>query len=141
MVKIYQQKAWCEMYPSFCSTLRHACPDAINLRIFLSLRIFSTPMDTLKCSNIIGWKQKFWEVDSCLSLGLIWMRFGTSDHIFNIQDVQLIIIFIHWRKFRWRTMFSVFLRVNVYLATSLRTYVLTIPFNMFYYIALKYGNF
>ena len=27
------------------------------------------------------------------------------------------------RKFRW-TMFSVFLRVNVYLATSLRTYVL-----------------
>jgi hypothetical protein len=35
-------------------------------------------------------------------------------------------------------MFSVFLRVNVYLATSLRTYVLTIPFNMFYYIALKY---
>jgi hypothetical protein len=44
------------------------------------------------------------------------------------------------RKFRW-TMFSVFLRVNVYLATSLRTYVLIIPFNMFYYIALKYGNF
>jgi hypothetical protein len=38
-------------------------------------------------------------------------------------------------------MFSVFLRVNVYLATSLRTYVLIIPFNMFYYIALKYGNF
>ena len=39
-------------------------------------------------------------------------------------------------------MFSVFLRVNVYLATSLRTYMfLTIPFNMFYYIALKYGNF
>jgi hypothetical protein len=25
---------------------------------------------------------------------LIWMRFGTSDHIFNIHDVQLIIIFI-----------------------------------------------
>ena len=33
-------------------------------------------------------------------------------------------------------MFSVFLRVNVYLAMFL-----TIPFNMFYYIALKYGSF
>jgi hypothetical protein len=42
-------------------TKRHACPDAINLRIFLNLRIFSTPMDIVKCSNIIGWKQKFWE--------------------------------------------------------------------------------
>jgi hypothetical protein len=40
------------------------------------------------------------------------------------------------QKFRW-TMFSVFLCISVYLATSLRTYV----FNMFYYIALKYGNF
>jgi hypothetical protein len=46
-------------------TKRHACPDAINLRIFLSLRIFSTPMDTLKCSNIIGWKQKFWKFFFC----------------------------------------------------------------------------
>ena len=36
------------------------------------------------------------------------------------------------RKFRW-TMFSVFLRVNVYLATSLRTYVLIIPFNVLLY--------
>jgi hypothetical protein len=38
-------------------------------------------------------------------------------------------------------MYSVFLRVNVYLATLLRTYVFDQPFNMFYYIALKYGNF
>jgi hypothetical protein len=31
---------------------------------------------------------------------LIWMRFGTSDHIFNIHDVQLIIIFISLTKIK-----------------------------------------
>ena len=58
------------------------------------------------------------------------MRFSTSDHIFNIHDVQLIIIFISLTKIKDIVenldelyMFSVFLRVNVYLATSLRTYV------------------
>ena len=56
------------------------------------------------------------------------MRFGTSDHIFNIHDVQLIIIFISLTKIKDvvenldELCFSVFLRVNVYLATSLRTY-------------------
>ena len=31
---------------------------------------------------------------------LIWMRFGTSDHIFKIHDVQLIIIFISLTKIK-----------------------------------------
>jgi hypothetical protein len=31
---------------------------------------------------------------------LIWMCFGTSDHIFNIHDVQLIIIFISLTKIK-----------------------------------------
>jgi hypothetical protein len=34
------------------------------------------------------------------STSLIWMRFGTSDHIFNIHDVQLIIIFISLTKIK-----------------------------------------
>ena len=58
------------------------------------------------------------------------MRFGTSDHIFNIHDVQLIIIFISLTKIKdiVKNLDELCFQcsglcVNVYLATSLRTYV------------------
>ena len=75
------------------------------------------------------------------------MRFGTSDHIFNIHDVQLIIIFISLTKIKDIDEHFDELCFQCSCA-SMFTYrrrlghmFLTIPFNMFYYIALKYGNF
>jgi hypothetical protein len=62
------------------------------------------------------------------------MRFGTSDHIFNIHDVQLIIIFISLTKIKD-------IVENLDELRRLGHIFLTIPFNMFYYIALKYGTF
>jgi hypothetical protein len=75
------------------------------------------------------------------------MRFGTSDHIFNIHDVKLIIIFVSLTKIKdivenldelcfqcsCASMFTEGRRLG-------HIMFLTIPFNMFYYIALKYGN-
>jgi hypothetical protein len=75
------------------------------------------------------------------------MRFGTSDHIFNIHDVRLIIIFISLTKIKDRVenldelCFQCSCASMFTSRRRLGHMFLTIPFNMFYYIALKYGNF
>jgi hypothetical protein len=75
------------------------------------------------------------------------MRFGTSDHTFNIHNVQLIIIFISLTKIKdiVENLDELCFQCS---CASMFTYrrrlghmFLTIPFNMFYYIPLKYGNF
>ena len=69
------------------------------------------------------------------------MRFGTSDHIFNIHDVQLIIIFISLTKIKDIVENLDELCFQRSCASMLGHIFLTILFNMFYYSALKYGNF
>ena len=69
------------------------------------------------------------------------MPFGTSDHIFDIHDVQLIIIFISLTKIKDIVENLDELCFQCSCASMLGHIFLTILFNMFYYSALKYGNF
>ena len=75
------------------------------------------------------------------------MSFGTSDHIFDIHDVQLIIIFISLTKIKdiVENLDELCFQCScVSMFTQRRRLghmFLTIPFNIFYYSALKYGNF